>query len=145
MKLPKILPSWFSRLGTHRKAAPVGLKKPMSLEEIVKMHLTDPQTLNRMRSNEHETFEDADDFDIGDDYDRTTPYEENFDLAAVQAQQLGYVQDAPEVNPDVNKKILDGFRNAKKRSKNPFRKFAAKTDGPLPGPSTPPPKKGGDT
>lgn len=51
------------------KMAPIGQNK---LDELMH-HLG-----LKAAEQEHETLEEADDFDVGDDYDPTSPWEENF-------------------------------------------------------------------
>lgn len=82
-------------------AIPVGMKRPATLAEQV-ARLCRSQEFNRlMDSQGFETFEEADDFDIPDDLlppDPGSPYEDNFDMAAVQSSQFGVTQPFDEAS-----------------------------------------------
>lgn len=58
--------------------APVGLRKPETIQEQIRRMVRTEASLYASEQGQ-ETFEEADDFDIGDDYDPTSPYEMNFD------------------------------------------------------------------
>lgn len=72
-----------------------------------------------MEAAGRETFEEADDFDVGDDYDPSSPYEEVFDpVAAKEAQQKPLPQKpvpeddddssgAPEPKKPKNKAVVE--------------------------------------
>lgn len=60
-------------------APPIGYKKSKSLaEQIREMVLSEKLKMEAMAAG-HETFEEADDFDVDDDYDPRSPFEETFD------------------------------------------------------------------
>lgn len=75
-------------------AIPVGFQRPPSLQEQIARLVRDPSFVSQIRGEgeEFESFEEADDFDVGDDYDPTSPWEENFDFAAIHAQDRGVVR-----------------------------------------------------
>lgn len=59
-------------------AIPVRLNRPPSLQEQVRNLVRGE--MSRLAAEEgNETFEEADDFDVGDDYDPESPYELDFD------------------------------------------------------------------
>lgn len=58
---------------------PVNLKRPPSLQERVRDLVRSERLRDAAMQAGKETFEEADDFDVGDDYDPTSPYEQNFD------------------------------------------------------------------
>ncbi|MEM2002470.1 MAG: hypothetical protein QXT77_07495 [Candidatus Methanomethylicaceae archaeon] len=65
--------------GGRRRAAPLRLQREPSLAERIRALVRSEQwALEREQAGE-ETFEEADDFDVGDDYDPHSPYEELFD------------------------------------------------------------------
>nr|QJB20011.1 MAG: hypothetical protein [Microvirus sp.] len=58
---------------------PIGLKKPMSLQEKMKLMVRQEMSVIA-QANGMESFEEADDFDCDDDtFDAKTPWEEDFD------------------------------------------------------------------
>lgn len=60
-------------------APPIGYKKsPTLAEQIRAMVLSEKLKMEAMAAGQ-ETFEEADDFDVDDDFDPTSPYEVDFD------------------------------------------------------------------
>lgn len=59
-------------------AVPAGIKPDMSLEDRIKLMIR-TDISHRAAQEGTESFEEADDFNVGDDFDPTSPYEENFD------------------------------------------------------------------
>ncbi len=62
-------------------ALPMGFKKPETLAEQVRRLVRHEQFAAALGEPDKETFEEADDFDIGDDFDPTSPFEQVFDFA----------------------------------------------------------------
>lgn len=60
-------------------APPLGYKKQPSIREQIRNMVRGEQLRLAAESAGVETFEEADDFDVGDDYDPTSPYEEVFE------------------------------------------------------------------
>lgn len=60
-------------------AIPVGFKKPLSLEERMIRFIRSERVRAHLDQSGHETFEEADDFNVGEDFDPVSPYEEHFD------------------------------------------------------------------
>ncbi|QXP07906.1 MAG: hypothetical protein [Arizlama microvirus] len=59
-------------------AVPANYKRPLTLAEQVRLMCR--TQLSQMAANEgHETWEEADDFDVGDDFDPSSPHELIFD------------------------------------------------------------------
>lgn len=79
-------------------AIPVSkLRKPSQFEEIRRMVR---EEMSRAAQDEgFETFEEADDFDVGD-FDPSSPYEELFDYGDDYGQPGGAVHGAPESAPE---------------------------------------------
>lgn len=107
-------------------AVPVGFsRRAPSIQDIIAYHMRDPAFLNSLRSPEHETWEDANDFDCGEDYDPTTPYEADFEMAAVQAEHHGILLDNGLEQQPIKearskiKKAFDVFRRHRPKP-NPF-------------------------
>lgn len=66
---------------------PVGLKRPRDLMDSVRSLIRSEMFNRQMAAAGHETFEEADDFEVEDDdtYDPRTPYEVDFDPPAAAA------------------------------------------------------------
>lgn len=58
-----------------------GIKKPLTINEMIRKLVKDESFRASLEAKGIETFEEADDFEIGDDYDPSSPYEEHFDPA----------------------------------------------------------------
>lgn len=56
-----------------------GLKRPLTLQEQIRRLVRDETVRHALAQDGIETFEEADDFNVGDDFDPTSPYEEDFD------------------------------------------------------------------
>lgn len=64
-------------------APPIGHNPQPSLAERIRDMVRSEQLRVAAEQMGHETFEEADDFDIGDDYDPESPYEEDFEPVPV--------------------------------------------------------------
>lgn len=62
-----------------KPAVPLGFKKPESLTEQIRRLIRSEAFAREAERRGHETFEEADDFDVGEDYDPRSPYEEIFE------------------------------------------------------------------
>ncbi|UIB81459.1 hypothetical protein [Flyfo microvirus Tbat2_151] len=60
-------------------APPVGYKRQPSLADQIREMVRSERLAMEAENAGYETFEEADDFDVGDDYDPQTPYENEFD------------------------------------------------------------------
>lgn len=60
-------------------ALPVDFKPPIPLDEQIRQLIKNNQIQGQLHAEGVETFEEADDFEVDDDPDPTSPYEENFD------------------------------------------------------------------
>ena len=60
-------------------ALPVNFKKPPTLAEQIRQMVRDERIQQGINQAGYETMDEADDFDIGDDYDPSSPYEMDFD------------------------------------------------------------------
>lgn len=58
---------------------PVGYQKRPSLTEQIRAMVREQAFQQALEANGVETFEEAEDFDVGDDYDPSSPYEEYFE------------------------------------------------------------------
>lgn len=91
-------------------AIPVGFKRPESIQSMVARLVRLNETI-RQNGDEIETFEEADDFDTGEDFEPSSPYEQDFDLAAVKAIDHGVMR--PPVRPE-------GFVDPRSKKKDAF-------------------------
>lgn len=60
-------------------AIPLRFSRQSGFNEVVRQMIRSEQFARDMEKNGVETFEEADDFDVGDDVDPNSPYEEVFD------------------------------------------------------------------
>ncbi len=60
-------------------APPIGHNPQPSLTQQIRDMVRSERLARDLEASGVETFEDADDFDVGDDYDPSSPYEEDFD------------------------------------------------------------------
>lgn len=65
------------------------LNPPLSLEERVSRLLHSRQLADLANSQGLESFEESEDFDVDDDFDPQTPWEQDFELASVRSVQAG--------------------------------------------------------
>lgn len=64
-------------------APPVGYKHVPSMVDIIRAQIRAEKLRLEAEEAGLETFDEADDFEVGDDYDPTSPYEEQFEPVAV--------------------------------------------------------------
>lgn len=65
-------------------APPVGYRPPDPLHLKLRQMIISEKLAREAAEQGMETFEEADDFDVGDDYDPSSPYEEQFDPAGFE-------------------------------------------------------------
>lgn len=71
-------------------APPIGYKKHPSMVEIVRDMVRSERLAQEALAMGHETFEEADDFDVGDDPEvLRSPYENDFDPSVAELVQVG--------------------------------------------------------
>jgi hypothetical protein len=80
-------------------APPVGYKKQPSMVEIVRDMVRSERLKQEAESAGFESFEEADDFDTGEDLDPYSPYEDEFEPEAVRAAHEAAEQPAPNTKP----------------------------------------------
>jgi len=76
---------------------PLGYKKHPTLREQIRDMIRSEKLRQEVEAAGLETFEEADDFDVGDDYDPRSPYEEVFDPGPPLAPLAG--PSAPPASP----------------------------------------------
>lgn len=88
LKYERAVPARFTALwGTTRAevvsaipvAPPVGYVKQPSLAERIRAMVRSEHLRQAAEAGGYETFEESEDFEVGDDYDPRSPYEEQFD------------------------------------------------------------------
>lgn len=60
-------------------ALPAGFKRPESLQDQIRRLIRSEKLQQALHDAGYETEEEANDFDVGDDFDPSTPYEEQFE------------------------------------------------------------------
>lgn len=65
-------------------APPVGYTKHVSLAEQIRAMVRSEALRYHAETSGYESFEEADDFDVGDDFDPRSPYEVDFEPPAVE-------------------------------------------------------------
>lgn len=99
---------------------PVTMRRPPTLAEQIARITRSQQMQAFAESQGKESFDEADDFDIPDDpIPQTSPYEENFDLANLQASDRGVVAPFDE----------SGARKAKERVSDAYKKWRKSSKG----------------
>lgn len=81
-------------LSSKPLALPIGTQRPPTLAEQVARLVRNERFNAAVAAQGYETFEEADDFDVEDDFDLadpSTPYEQDFDVAALRAVDQGLV------------------------------------------------------
>lgn len=89
---------------------PLGFKRPETLAEQVQ-RLVRNSVSEYARLHGHETFEESEDFDVGDDFDPSTPYELDFDPVLQRDIAPADFRD-PEKREYFKKAYLEAERNA---------------------------------
>lgn len=89
-------------------APPVGFNPQPSLAETIRNMVRSERLRQELEGQDMETFEEADDFDVGDDYDPTTPYENDFDpdyrevKDVVERSRLSATQEPDQADQDAD-------------------------------------------
>lgn len=83
-------------LDTSPVARPVGFRAPPSLQEMIRMYVRTELSREADRQG-HETFEEADDFDVGDDYEPRSQWELSQDQLDFKEEPIA--QAAPPSEP----------------------------------------------
>lgn len=64
-------------------APPLGYRKQPTLAEQIRQMIRSERMAQEAAAAGYETFEEADDFEVGDDFDPSSPYEHDFDPTPV--------------------------------------------------------------
>lgn len=83
-------------------APPVGYKRQPSLAEQIRAMVRSEKLRDEAQAAGYETFEEADDFDVGDDYEPNSPYEVDFDptpVSELRRRAAADVQDGDPASP----------------------------------------------
>lgn len=102
-------------------APPIGYKKEPSMVEIVRQQIRTEMSRQAVEEGK-ESFEEADDFDVDDDFDPSSPYEEMFDPAPPAPRFRTAQEEVDPARPhsqtrDDFKKNPDKFLKPKKAEK----------------------------
>lgn len=101
-------------------APPVGYNRTPSLSEQIRSMVRSECLALEAEAAGLETFEEADDFDVGDDFDPSSPYEEVFDPTPIPelrrrqqaAQQAAKPPQEPPTNNSAGDQPAPGIRSA---------------------------------
>lgn len=119
-------------------APPIGWKPEPSMVEIIRAQIAGERLRQEAEAAGKESFEEADDFDVDDDFDPSSPYEEIFDPAPA-APRFRTAQE--EIDPErPHHKERQSFKDdpetfLKSRQRKPAK--PADADPPSDGPRTP--------
>lgn len=93
-------------------APPVGFKRRPSLADQIREMVRNERLQRELDQAGYETFEEADDFDVGDDFDPTSAYEEHFDGQFEQQAQAALTakEEKPVDKRTTSQKALDADR-----------------------------------
>ena len=81
-------------------APPIGYKRQPSLVEQIRKMVRDERLAADLAASGVETFEEADDFDVQDDYDPKSPFEYNFDPPVEPPKAAPPAPEAPPAPPE---------------------------------------------
>lgn len=125
---------------------PAGFQRPPSLQEQVRRLL--PDMIRQQQEQEVETWEDANDFDVGDDFDPSSPWETIYDpTLGREVTPEEFARNLPQIREEVQKKLRNYYRLLEQDeelaalSEKELRDRVtrgSKGDPPSPGPSSPP-------
>lgn len=92
-------------------APPLGFKRRPSLADQIREMVRNERLQRELDEAGYETFEEADDFDVGDDFDPTSAYEEHFDGQFEQQAQAPLArEEKPKDKRTTSQKALDADR-----------------------------------
>ena len=95
-KCLKINKDGTEKLCNKPMSVPIGFKQPPTLQQQIKQMIRSEKLQMAAMEAGHETFEESEDFDIGDDYDPTAPYELGFDSDLdYNSNQGGFQEEKP--------------------------------------------------
>lgn len=89
-------------------APPIGYQKTPSIVEQIRMMVRSEKLAQEARDAGYETAEEADDFEIGDDYDPTSPYEHDFEPPLPPAAPPEAVRAVSDPKGDMSTKSTKG-------------------------------------
>lgn len=77
--ISELTPEGYEKLDATPLAPPVGFSQTASMHDLIRAAIQSDRLRQEAEAAGFESFEDADDFDVDDDYDPTTPWEKEFD------------------------------------------------------------------
>lgn len=108
------------------KEMPVGFKRPPTLQEQVQRLVRSEQLRMYAEQTDQETFEEAEDFNVGDDYDPQSPWEEQFEGQFEHEKELEVKRAAAIKKQKAKPRKEEEFEEEKplprKASKKPFKR-----------------------
>lgn len=94
-------------------APPIGYKKQPSLAETIRAMVRQEKLAQELDAQGYETFEEADDFDVDDDFDPGHPYEAEFDPEPTLMDLLA--EQAEPAKDEASDPPADGRKASKSR------------------------------
>lgn len=120
-------------------APPIGFIKQPTLAETMRAMIQGEALRRHARESGAETFEEADDFNVGDDYDPTSPYEEVFEPAVEISPEEAYTPLAKAIAKEIHSTLSQGTSAGNPAAEPPPPEpSAAQTASPEGGGSPPP-------
>lgn len=86
-KVQEISKRFFEPFDPKPVAIPVGFKRPPTLQEQIQQMIR-TQISAQAAMNGQESFEEAEDFDVDDDFDPMSPWEQDFEAEAIVQEKL---------------------------------------------------------
>lgn len=94
---------------------PIGFERPESIQDMIRRLVTDPALRAGLTANELETFDEADDFEVDDDFPQS-PHEDQFDpehlLSREQEVMAGAVRPRTAEEVAAARKVLADHKAA---------------------------------
>lgn len=130
-QISELLPDGREKPDPTPMSAALGKRRAKSIRDNVVEILRSEKWREAMEENGEETFEEADDFDVDDDFDPSTPYEEFFEgeYAYLRSQRL---EEAKTETKKARRGRQAAPRDAEKSGIEP-----AKANAPEPAPTVP--------
>lgn len=110
-------------------ALPAHMKRPPTLQEQIRSMVRSERLAQEALANGFETFEDADDFDVGDDYDPRSPHELVFDPELGEISQ-DVAREVNETRQNFDKAVSERRKSRFKEEKPKARNDASASSAP---------------
>lgn len=103
--------------------------RPPSLQDTIK-RLVEQEISRQAEGEGNETFEESDDFDVGDDYDPRSPHELDWDQETTETPEQMHKRMRAELAEEIRQEVLAEIRKeAKARKKKPSSSLESRIGG----------------